>query len=166
MFRVGRKGADLGRVLPDVLPGHYYHTPSEGAFALHEMIAYLVHRTGPCDMWLTSYGVSAGPLSKVFDMRRDGRLRSLRLFFDSRVPRECPEAHQLCLSPPPDTIIRFGQNHSKLVVLKRGSMDIMMQTSANLTNNPRLEAYVISTVPQAASFTSRFINELMGTDED
>lgn len=166
VFKVGRHGTDLAELLPALIPDHYYHIPSKGAFSLHEMVAYLAWRTGPCTMYLTSYGVSAEPLAQVFEMCRDGRIKKLRLFLDSRVPRECPEAHQLCLSPPDNAIVRFGKNHSKLVVMANGSRALMMQTSANLTNNPRLESYIISTNAQAARFTASFIRDLMDLDEE
>jgi len=166
VFKVGRHGTDLENLIPEILPDHYYHIPSKGAFALHEMVAYLAWKTGPCMMYLTSYGVSAEPLSQVFDMCRDGRITNLYLFLDSRVPRECPEAHQLCLSPPANVIVRFGKNHSKLVVMANENHSLMVQSSANLTNNPRLESYIISTNHQAALFTAKFIHDLMDLDED
>jgi len=163
-FIVGRHGLDLEELIPALEEGTHYHIPSRASFSLHEMLAFLLHRIGPAKVWLTTYGVSAGPLQQVFDMCRDHRIEALRLYTDSRVVSECPDAYQLMLAPPDNVTVKLGKNHSKVLVLLNDQHAVYVQTSANLTNNPRLEVYTVATHRALAEFTTSWIERLMDAE--
>jgi hypothetical protein len=158
-FIVGRHGTDLNALLPELEPLMHYHLPTRGQWSLHEMLAFLLHRIGPADVWITSWGISHDPLRHVLKLKESGAITSLNCFFDSRVVQECPLAHQLTLV---DGIrVSLGKCHGKLLVLQNKEWGITVTTSANLTENPRWENYVISTHQVLATWTRDLIETEM-----
>jgi len=126
---------------------------------MHQMVRHVVDLIGPCDAWLTSWGISQEPLNEILEMHRVGRIRSLRCLFDSRIREECPQAHQLTLLS--NAIVRLGKNHSKVVILMNSSHAITISASANLTNNPRMESYVMMTHRHIANEASSMIDQVI-----
>lgn len=163
-FLVGRHGVDLERIVPSGTDHPHRFVPSRGSFSLHEVIAFLAHRLGPCEAWLTTYGVSADPLQQVFTLCRQGHIVRFHLLTDPRVKTEAPEAYQLMLAAPDTCKVRFQKNHSKLLVMRGEHARTWVMTSANLTNNPRLEAYMFSTDPVLCDSTAALIGSLMTGD--
>jgi hypothetical protein len=72
-------------------------------------------------------------------------ITELNALFDSRVKLQCPQAFQLLIGRTDRVKVRLARNHSKLLVLLTDTWGITVASSANLTQNERLEYYVIST---------------------
>lgn len=143
-FLVGRHGTDLESLIPALHQGHAYHMPTRGEWSLHEMLAFLLNRIGPAQVWITSWGISQEPLKAVLQMKLNGQITKLHCFFDTRIKLECPQAFQLLLAAE-DVVVKLGKNHSKLLVLVNERWGVTVAASANLTVNPRLEYYTIDT---------------------
>lgn len=158
---VGRQGVDLAKLLPELQPDKHYHIPSRANWSLHEMLGYLLGKTGPAKVWVTSWGITQGPLDKVMGMQRDGRIQELSVLFDKRVKLQCPQAHQLLLAG--NAKVRLTKNHSKLIVIRNDHWGITVITSANLTRNVRLEYYVVCTQPLIADWNIGWLDlEMQG----
>lgn len=147
-FRVGKNGVDLAQLIPDLTPGQSLFIPSEGLWSLHETIEYLFARIGAADLTLSSWGLTEKPLEKILHLVRTGIALNPKFLLDFRVKLQSASAYQLLLASGLD--IRLTQNHSKVVVLRNKQHGITVITSSNLTQNPRLEFYVISTDPAIA----------------
>ena len=78
------------------------------------------------------------------------RLTRIYGLFDERIRVNCPQAAQLVENQISD--IRLTKIHAKLTVLINDDWAIGISSSANLTRNPRIESYVISTHRDIAEF--------------
>lgn len=139
-FVVGKRGIDLAAHLPDLTQGRSYLLTTRGGWSLHELILFVASRLGPCTARVASWGVSERPIRELLDARRDGRFTSLRFFLDVRVRSECPQAFQLLLAEPLAQVA-LAKNHSKLAVLQGADRSAVIISTANLTVNPRYEAF-------------------------
>ena len=146
-FHVGKHGVDLSAIIPGLSPGISLDLYTDGHWSLHEVIAYLVQRIGPCDAWLTSWGVTRDPLKSLLDLVRGGGITSLRFILNHRVRLQSPDAYQLlhAVSDDPRFTLCLSKIHAKVLVLRGVSAMVRVITSANLTKNPRIEVYSIST---------------------
>lgn len=155
-FLVGKHGVDLATLLPLLEPERLYPLMTRGGWSLHEMILYCQSLVGPCNAWITSWGISQEPLQQIINAKRDGRFLKLNCLFDVRVRTECPQAFQLTLHD--DVVVKLGKNHSKVTVLLNDQHAVTISASANLTVNPRMEHYFISTHRSVAQDTMRIVS--------
>jgi len=146
-FLVGRHGVDLEQLIPALEQGCHYHIPSRAEWSLHHMLQFLLGRVGPARVWVTSWGITQEPLNQVLRMldSEPPVITELNALFDSRVKLQCPQAFQLLIGRTDRVKVRLARNHSKLLVLLTDTWGITVASSANLTQNERLEYYVIST---------------------
>lgn len=157
---VGRHGVDLLELIGELAPESTTWIPTAGQWSLHEMIDHLVRRLGPCHIWLTSWGITAEPLKAILRMEEEGRFLGPPTFlFDSRVRTQCPQAYQVALASK--ARIYYGKNHSKVVVMRNAQGAIAISTSANLTQNPRFENYVIDTHRSVANAMVEVIEQFI-----
>jgi hypothetical protein len=166
-FQVGRYGVDLAAVLPVLHPEAWHDVPTKGHWSLHEMVAYLLSITGPGEVWLATWGFSSEPLKHVLRAVRDNRITKLHLLLSDRVRLQCPQAFQLLQQAMNDAEIRdrirvrMEKTHVKMVVITNDEHSITVDTSANLTDNPRLEKYLIRTHRSAAVFNAGWMDLVM-----
>lgn len=155
-FLVGKRGVDLEALLPEIQKEQDYDIPSRGDWSLHEMIEYVLTKTGPAEVWLASWGITENPLRQVMRLCSDRVITRLHALFDSRVKLQCPNAYQLAMAS--NVHMRLAKNHSKLVVFLNETWGATIYTSANLTENPRLEYYMLSTRRKRALFNREWMD--------
>jgi hypothetical protein len=170
-FHVGRYGVDLKAVLPVLHPDAWHDIPTKGHWSLHEMIAYLLTITGPAVVWLATWGFATEPLKHLLKALREERITQLHLLLSDRVRLQCPQAFQLlqqALNDPDmrDRMrVRTAKTHVKMVVITNADHHITVDTSANLTDNPRLEKYLVRTHHAAAVFNAGWMDlEMQGAN--
>lgn len=155
-FLVGKRGVDLESLLPQIQQETDYDIPSRGDWSLHEMIEYVLTKTGPAEVWISSWGITENPLRRVIRLCAEGVITQLHALFDSRVKLQCPNAFQLAMAA--NVEMRLAKNHSKMVVFLNPEWGATIYTSANLTQNERLEHYMISTRRKRAEFNRDWLN--------
>lgn len=162
-FLVGRRGADLKSLLPVLLPNHTYDIITDGHWSLHQMLAYLLNITGPATLWLTSWGLTAEPLQSILDMVRSGQITHLNMLLDIRVKLQSAQAYQVLRTMAEEANVNtwLTKIHAKINVIHNADHEIRVLTSANLTNNPRIESYNISTHPSLAIQNRTWIDLIM-----
>lgn len=166
-YHVGRYGVDLKAVLPELHVDHCHDVPTVGHWSLHDMIGYLLTISGPATVWLATWGFSAEPLKAMLKLLRAGTITELNLLLSDRVKLQCPQAYQLLQSAMNEADIkarirvRLEKTHVKMVVITNTDWSITVDTSANLTDNPRLEKYLIRTHHAAAVFNTGWMDLVM-----
>jgi hypothetical protein len=160
---VGRFGLDLQSLLPELQQDTYTDILSNGQWSLHEMIAHLLHLTGPAKVWVTSWGISQEPLKAVIRLVDTKHILRLQMLFDHRVRLQCPEAYQTLveMAGRDEISVHLTKVHAKTVVITNDSWSLVLRTSANLTNNPRIESYSLTTHKSAERFNRGWIEQVM-----
>lgn len=130
---------------------------TRGTWGTVHLIEHLLKLTGPAECWLTSWSVKEQAVRILMDLIDKKQLTQVHCLFDERIRVQCPQAHQLIRSQFVD--VRLTKIHAKLVVLMNRDWGIAISSSANLTRNPRIEAYVVFTHRSVAQFFQETIQK-------
>lgn len=114
-----------------------------GNLSLHNIIEMLLQKYGRCqELWLSTWAIkeaAARSIRKVYDAGLVGRLYGI---FDYRT--ESIDAKAFQLIRPVFSGYSLTKNHAKVVLLEWENRYITILSSANMSNNPRIETGVIS----------------------
>lgn len=144
-------------------PAQYVSMMSRGKISLHQVIEKIVLKHKPCKVWLTSWAISENPIRSIVNLVQSGAIQELSCIFNYRVGVECPKAYQLAKFNFKN--IKLSKIHAKVVIIETELGAITIITSANLTTNPRIEAYSITNDPQCKDFHLNWIKEVMNEVE-
>ncbi len=145
----------IGDALGDLAPGTMYPFATGARWSNHDMIEYCQQFTGPADLVACTWSVVGHAVEKLVMMAEGGRLNSVSMLVDWRVQVRCPEA--LFLAQKHFANIRVTTCHAKVWVLTGPKGAVSCCGSANFTNNPRIEAGVISTQLDVCKFHRNWI---------
>jgi len=139
--------------------GKTVHWVTEGDWSMHQLLEKLLEKTGPADVWISSYAFSELPARKLADMKLAGMIERLICVIDSRV--DVRSASALTIMKNTSSNIKLCHTHSKVTVIKNDTWFLVVVGSANYTTNKRYETGLISTDASVAKFHLKWIaNEL------
>jgi len=128
----------VGEVGPDKL----VEFNTAGEFSFHQVIEYLVTITGASDLYLSTWTIKEDPARALFNLKQKGLLKGLYCVFDHRIRTH--DAKHYYFIEKICTEIKLTSVHAKVAVLIGDKCSLVMTTSANMSNNPRIEVGTIS----------------------
>lgn len=160
---LGMSTQKIQEVIGNVKMGETTHYASLGEWSMHDLLFHLLTQTGPAQVYISTWSVSEDAVRQLLAKLQDGSITTLKSVFDWRVKMRRPEAYELAKYNIAD--IRLTTCHAKVTVIENDSWSIAIVGSANYTNNPRIEAGVISCDKKAAAFhKSWMLEELQHSD--
>lgn len=157
--RMGRSIKDLQECVGELIPNQAQQFATAGTWSLHQLLEYILRKTGPCKLWMTTWTITEEPMRILLSLIREGLILELNAVLDYRIERRKPEAFQLASSIM--TNIRLTKCHAKVVVLKNDQWNVTILTSANFSKNPRIEVGTIFTDQASAEFHSAWIDQVI-----
>jgi hypothetical protein len=146
----------------EFIPNHSVIWNSFGQWSMHELLYYFLLRTGPSNVFITTWAISELAMRSLCNYMKEGLIQQLHLFCDYRNTSRKPA--ELAYIEQNATKIKLGKCHAKLTVIDSPIMPVLISGSANYTKNPRFESGVIYFGNEAADFQRDTIIKLM-TDE-
>lgn len=140
------------------------HFMSHGEWSTHELIMHLLTLIGPAHLYFTTWSLKEYPVRLLMKAMEEGRLMSIYALLDTRVKVRNPEV--LALAQMQFATVREYDCHAKVAVLMNEDWKVTVIGSANMTNNPRVEACVLSTHPEVADFHYYWISKLINAGEE
>jgi hypothetical protein len=139
----------------EIVRGFSYHYATAGLWSSHDLLFHLLKFTGPAKVYIATWSITEDPARMLVNGLNSGAILELYGLFDIRVKIRNPETyvfakHNLCKA-------RLTVCHAKVTVIENEQWNISIVGSANYTNNPRIEAGVISTIPATANFHKDWI---------
>lgn len=123
---------------------------SEGLWSMHDLMLYLLEITGPAKVWISTFSISEAAIRAIHLAIEKGWITEIHCLFDHTIRK-----HKLGLLYFASHVvgdISITSNHSKLVLIENDEWKISVVGSANMTPNPRKEAGVIFSDPNALEF--------------
>lgn len=156
---LSREDQHLAAVMPPLAPGRDIVAVSAGAWALHDLTRHLVRQTGPADFRMFTWSLTMPAAQTLVRLQADGLLRAPRFVMDNQMSKWSREALAWLTT-------HFARTytcgiHAKGLTLGNDAWTVTVVTSANASNNPRVEAYHISTDPEVYAFTARWFDALI-----
>jgi hypothetical protein len=140
--RAEHRAARCAEVIGELEHNETIHVVSAAEWSTHDLIAHLVETTGPVDLWFATWSISEDGLRAMLRLREQGKVRSVQALLDWRIKVRKPEVAQLAKAQVDQ--LRVYSCHAKVYILRNKQWGVSICSSANLTNNPRIEASVIT----------------------
>lgn len=153
---LGKRYDKCRQVIGKISMGDCIHYVSMGEWSLHDLVFHLLSITGPAEITMATWSVSEDAVRLMLKNIEHGLIKKLSLLLDWRVKVRRPEVLSLVKSNI--TEIRESSCHAKLAVIENDGWQICIVGSANLTNNPRIEAGVIHADKNAADFHKKWMD--------
>jgi hypothetical protein len=129
-----------------------------GQFSMSDLIEYILHQTGPADLYISTWAASSAGLKKTFEFLNNKMLRNIKFMIDSGAKQYRDDQFAKLLDKFGDCI-RTTRIHAKFFVIRNEKWDIVVRTSANLNRNLRLENFEIDESKDFADFFQKFFDE-------
>lgn len=130
-----------------------------GEFSFHHLIEALLEITGPADLYLSTWTIKEDPARVLASLKQKGVIKSLYCVFDHRV--RTLDAKHFHFVEKVATSISLTQCHAKAAVLLGEKMNVVITTSANMSNNPRIEIGRISALSGSVLFHLDWMSKIM-----
>ena len=156
----------ISGILPDKLKeGECLHYASIADFSMHDIIFRLIDLYGPAKkFWLATWSISNNAAEMLIKAKEEGLIKESNLLLDWRVQVRTPKAKGLLAFNK--VKMKVGNCHAKVFCLEMESGEkIVALGSANLTNNPRIEAGIITQSEEIYNFHAGWIEAEMNNSK-
>jgi hypothetical protein len=134
--------------------GRTVHYQSHGDWSMHQLLEKLLEKTGPAEVWISSYAFSETPARVIANLWPNVITR-LNCVLDSRI--DVRSASALTIIRSTACSFSLTHTHAKVTVIRNKEWTISVAGSANYTTNKRIEVGVISCDAVIASFHQKWI---------
>lgn len=162
-FVVCKSPEKLKTLLFSLRDGHCTHYVSDGDWSMHDLVIELLKKYKPANLWITTYALREFPVRQLILAQDRQDLLSINMLIDYRAKMRTPEVFHLASQNV--NRIHLTSVHAKVCVLKCASGSVTILGSANWTQNPRIEAGVISLDAGVADFHVSWIEKAMDNAE-
>lgn len=122
-------------------PGECCYFLADGAWSNIELLEYILNKTGPANVYFTTYAISADAITRFAAWHEDLAIIDLWVILDTGFNNRKPEVYQQATGV--FKFLRTRKCHAKVTVIENEHHHIVLMGSANYTKNPRLEAGII-----------------------
>ena len=160
----------LRSVLPDYVDaGDSYHVMSSGDVDSMSFMTFYMINYKFDDVLISTWVIADSDIDALIDMFRNGRIKKLRLFLGEIYPGSYPAEYSRLLKMREefDFEIVVARNHSKIMLMGGGNsgMSLVIESSANVNTNPRMEQTAIHNDKGLYEFYSDFFSGVKSIDK-
>lgn len=131
-----------------------------GSLSLHTMIEYIIQADGPCkSIYLSTWAIKEVAARSLVHLKDSGAIGDLYGIFDYRV--KTVDSNAFHFADRIFTRTAFVKNHSKVILIEYQDLQYTILTSANFSNNPRIEAGYISTQKERFNFHRNWMTRVL-----
>ena len=136
-----------------------------GQFSLMDAIEAILEKTGPADVALSTWTAGTADLSRSAESLHNGRIKSLRFIADCSFGQRQPGYLAKLRELFGDEAIRTTRTHAKFAVITNDTWSVVVRTSMNLNENPRLENIEVTDDPEFAAFMLAVVDEVFDEEK-
>lgn len=134
-----------------------------GRYAMHHVLKYVLSQTGPADVAACTWAISTRAVEDLLSLRKEGLLRSFKLWIDPRVKVRNPEPMQIIQLNWPFVIAPV---HAKVCTVSNDEWKISIYGSLNFTTNPQPERGSIATIGHVFDADNEIIERQFSNDAE
>ena len=157
----------LRSVLPDYVDtGDSYHVISSGDVdSMSFMTFYMVNYTFD-DVLISTWVIADSDIDNLIDLMKNGRIKKLKLCLGEIYPGTYPAEYSRLLKMRDEFNFQMvvARNHSKIMLMKNSDMDLVIESSANVNTNPRMEQTAIHNDKGLYDFYNEFFAGVKSID--
>jgi len=141
-------------------PGREAFGFNKGQFSLVDLIDAVLDFTGPAEGVISTWTAATADLRRVHLFIERRRLLSVKWIVDFSFENRAPEFAKLLREVFGDENIRTFRTHAKFALLSAGDWRVVLQTSMNLNQNPRIENFWLADDPELYAEFSSLVDEV------
>lgn len=148
-FLIIKNQKDIDDLLNGFSADKCIHYATGGKFSSHELLFSLLKLSGPAKVYITTWTMTEYPARLLVEGLSSGKIIELNCLLDVRMEKN---ESVLQLIKFNSSTIRLSHCHAKVMIIQNDSWNIVVVSSQNQTENPRIEAGVISTTAGVVNF--------------
>jgi hypothetical protein len=136
---------------------------TSGDFSLIDVIRAIVRKMQSPAIVLSTWTAAGSDMQHVLDFLDEGKISAARWIVDRSFQNRQPALCQTLRDKFGDEAIRVQRVHCKFALLEDASRKIILQTSANLNRNMRIENVSVSACPVFFTAYSQLVADIFQT---
>jgi len=154
------KTASASIAIGDIKKGEDTFILTYGQFSLIDALIVILHQTGEADVVISTWTAAHAHLDKAKELMTDANIRSLKLIVDRSFKTRQPAYFKQMIDTFGEESIRETVTHAKFMIITNDNWNIVVRTSMNLNENPRLENIEISESEEFTAFFQTLTEEM------
>lgn len=110
-----------------------------GQFSVIDALVHILDEVGPADVTVATWTAADAHLDRARDLIAASSIKSLRLIVDRSFKNRQPGFYHQMRNEFGADCIREFKTHAKFMLIRSATHDVVVRTSMNLNENPRLE---------------------------
>ncbi|MBF0213041.1 MAG: hypothetical protein HQM00_05675 [Magnetococcales bacterium] len=151
---------DLNYIKESIKKGCEIFGLTKGQFSLIDLIEACLEVTGQAQVDVSTWTSAEGSIKRSFDLLTNGNISKFRIMIDPSFKTRKPEFCEQLVKVFGQECVRSFRNHAKFVIIKNDKYNLVIRTSMNLTQNPRMENFEISDDKDLCQFMQGIIDEV------
>jgi hypothetical protein len=143
LVQIRCKAKDLiHNLVGEIKPANFIEFCTAGEFSMHHLLQYLLTVSGPANVYLSTWTIKEEPARVLHALKKSGQIKDLYCALDYRI-RTLDAKHFHFI----ESILTghvLTKCHAKVIAIEGEKASIAVVSSANMSNNPRIEAGTIS----------------------
>ena len=136
---------------------------TSGDFSIIDVVRAVVKRMSGPSLVLSTWTAAGADMQHVYDWLASGGVSGARWIVDRSFQNRQPELCQALRDKFGDAAIRVQRVHCKFVMVADAERRVLIQTSANLNRNMRIENVSVSPCPVLFDAYSGLVADIFGT---
>lgn len=131
-----------------------------GQFSLIDALMAILDQTGPAHVAISTWTAAHAHLDKSQELMESAEILSLKMIVDRSFRTRQPGYFNHMIEIFGVDCVREMRTHAKFITVKNDKFDIVVRTSMNLNENPRLENIEISENKSFAEFFTNIVDDI------
>jgi len=154
------RGESAKKTLGKLYKGCEIYGLTKGQFSLSDLINAILAETGAADLQISTWTAAKADIKSAYNLLKNGNINSVRFLVDRSFKTRQPEYCKFLLEMFGSDSVRMTRSHCKFVLIRNEEWNIIIRTSMNLNNNPRIENFEVSDDMKLCDFMESLIDEV------
>jgi hypothetical protein len=131
-----------------------------GQFSLIDSLIAILDQTGPAHVVISTWTAAHAHLDRSEELLRSADILSFRMIVDRSFKSRQPAYYSHMIDLFGEDSVRAIRTHAKFMTIRNDAFDIVVRTSMNLNENPRLENIEVSENKEFCEFFEQIANDI------
>lgn len=157
VVRLGKARASVAEVIGDISEVECIDYVSFGRWSMHDLLFYLLDITGPARVYFTTWAISTKAVHLLVEGMASGMITELHSILDRRI--EIRRSDCFAFLKHHANNVYLVDCHAKVILIENYMWRIVVKSSANFSENKRIETGMIIMNRDIFDFNKKWITE-------
>lgn len=145
----------IENLFKEIKPGNFIEFCTAGEFSMHQLLQYLLTISGPANVYLSTWTIKEEPARVLHALKKSGKIKNLYCVLDYRIRTQDAKHFHFIESILTGYVLT--KCHAKVIAIEGVRANMAVVSSANMSNNPRIEAGYIACNSMSMNFHKDWI---------